>query len=521
MLPLFNRPDFTSGPKRAFAIVFICTLLVKLWLSSTLPITGDEALFYWWGTNLNWGYYDHPPIIGWLIGLIKIFGESPVVLRLPTVIATHGIALGLIDLLTRLSPNNNERKWWIASAYLLIPISWIGVPITNDTPLMIFIFLSGYCFIRAELLTADLSAQRANRSQQYKWFIFCGIFFGLAFLSKYLAVVLALTFAVVLARPRAWGGKGAKHAILITAMIGAISAVFALINLWYNANNCWNNIMFNAINRHDESSVGLQNSAFYLLMMVYLLTPWMIWAAWKSRQENHHHKGLLLFVSVSAIFFLSISIFKTIGLHWVVGYLPFVFLFFGTAISGYRMPHCNRLTLWLGLPHLLFFIVIFSLPNSLLNKTPLSKDLGFLYDAASLPALALDIAGNDAVLMAEGYSPASILGYHAKRYIPVFGVGSRYARQDDIEIDFRKYNGYSMAVILRKEKPLAQFSPFFESVSIQPITVNGRSYWVVTGNRFNYIAYRDTVLTEIAQRFYQIPKMLPVFSCPFTRRYDL
>lgn len=521
MLHLSNFLGTKISAKQIFVLVFVCTLLVKMWLANTLPITGDEALFYWWGTNLNWGYYDHPPMIGWLIGLTKIFGESPLMLRLSSVIATHGIALGLIDLLTRLSPNSNERKWWIASAYLLIPISWIGVPITNDTPLMIFIFLSAYCFIRAELIIQDSSVQPNKQSWPYRWFIFSGVFFGLAFLSKYLAVILILTFAVVLARPRTWGGKGAKHAICAIAIISAFSAAFVLLNLWYNANNCWNNIMFNAINRHDEQPLGFQNSAFYLLMTTYLLTPWMVSAAWRSRHDLEQHKGLLILALVPALFFLAVSTFKTVGLHWVIGYLPFAFLYFGTAISDNRLARCNKLTAWLGLPHLVFLIGVLYLPNSILNKTPLSKDLGFLYDASILPTLALSYAGNNTVLMAESYSSAAILGYNAKRYFPVFGVGSRYARQDDIEVDFGQYNGYQIVIIQRREKPLAQFFPFFDSSSVRAVTVNDRSYWVLTGKNFNYFTYRDTVLAEIAQRFYRIPSWLPLFSCPFTERYNL
>jgi len=36
-------------------------------LSAAVPFTGDEAYFTYWGVYADLGYYDHPPMIGWLL----------------------------------------------------------------------------------------------------------------------------------------------------------------------------------------------------------------------------------------------------------------------------------------------------------------------------------------------------------------------------------------------------------------------------------------------------------------------
>jgi hypothetical protein len=70
-------------------------------------------------------------------------------------------------------------------------------------------------------------------------------------------------------------------------------------------------------------------------------------------------------------------------------------------------------------------------------------------------------------------------------------------------------------------RPESAFLPYFDRVDIKPITVEGRAYWVVEGKGFRFEAYRATVLSEIAARYYQIPEFLPVFGCPFLEKYAI
>lgn len=43
---------------------FILVLIVNLFQSANTQLTGDEALYWMHGQNLDWGFRDHPPIIG-------------------------------------------------------------------------------------------------------------------------------------------------------------------------------------------------------------------------------------------------------------------------------------------------------------------------------------------------------------------------------------------------------------------------------------------------------------------------
>ena len=70
--------------KRALWAVAGLSLALRLFISATFPITGDEAFFYWWGVYPDWGYYDHPPMVGWFIAaMLHLLGDTTWSIRLP------------------------------------------------------------------------------------------------------------------------------------------------------------------------------------------------------------------------------------------------------------------------------------------------------------------------------------------------------------------------------------------------------------------------------------------------------
>jgi hypothetical protein len=48
---------------------------------------------------------------------------------------------------------------------------------------------------------------------------------------------------------------------------------------------------------------------------------------------------------------------------------------------------------------------------------------------------------------------------------------------------------------------------------------NGVTFYAVEGRNFHYEAYRQGVLKDIFDRYYNIPSWLPMTGCPFCVRY--
>lgn len=100
-----------SNPiQKRFLLVFLITLFFKLFIAATIPMTGDEALFIVWARDLAWGYYDHPPMIGWTLALVMEVSSSLSAVRMPAVLSNHLIAIGLIYLIQRFG-GDSERAY--------------------------------------------------------------------------------------------------------------------------------------------------------------------------------------------------------------------------------------------------------------------------------------------------------------------------------------------------------------------------------------------------------------------------
>ena len=216
-------------------------------------MTGDEVYFYQWGVYPDCGYYDHPPMVGWMLYALNGISSHPLSLRIATVLLLSLVALGMVDLMRRMVPDRQATAYWLGTFFLVLPFTWALNVVTTDTPLILFVFASGYCFIRAD------------RSGRRPWYVASGIFLGLALLSKYFAGLLTIAYFGYLARSR--------HGWLNLALISACALPFAALNVVYNATHCWNNVMFNLLNRHENSQWSLGTVATYVGMMIYLITP--------------------------------------------------------------------------------------------------------------------------------------------------------------------------------------------------------------------------------------------------------
>lgn len=496
----YNSNDLALARNR-FTWTFILSLALKLWLAAFFPMTADEAFFYQWAVYPDWGYYDHPPMVGWLLYLLNSISSHPLSLRLVTVFMWSGIALGMVDLMRRLAPTQATTPYWLGSLFLALPFTWSINLVTTDTPLILFMFASGYCFVRATL------------SERKTWYAASGVFLGLALLSKYFAGLLAMAYFVYLVRTP-------KHrpSLIILALC---SLPLSVINVAYNASHCWNNVIFNLVNRHEGAHWSLGTVALYLVMMVYLLTPWISLKLARSYRALWQHGALVALFAIPFTLFLLLSTQKVIGLHWVLGFMPFLFLFVGTQSSPDELRKYFRWTLWLSAPHFLALAVLILLPLSAWEETGAYKSIAFHKETPKIVAALRTNLAADAVVMARSYTPAALLSYHAGEYWAVFGKGNYHARQDDVIVDFREYAGRPIRVFDRSPMDVDELAPYFESIASGSFTLSGVPYWYVDGENFNYSLYRELVLKQIAEQYYQIPAFLPVYACPFLQRYDL
>ncbi|MFY9314372.1 MAG: glycosyltransferase family 39 protein, partial [Burkholderiales bacterium] len=252
-----------THPRQWLLLALGATLLLRLWLSAAAPVSADEAYFILWGRAPALGYYDHPPMVGWMLAPLAALGEAPWLLRLPAVLVPPAAALMVHAALARWFGRDAQTADLAALAVLLMPVNVWNVLVTTDTPLVLFSVASLLAFARA-----------AQRNSNGLFFV-SGILLGLAFLSKYFAVLLGLAFLF-------WALLSRHPKSFLLVFLGGLP--FGLLNLYWNYEACWCNVMFNAVNRHGEGDSGWSAAtpALYAASLAYVGAP-LLWFAWRGR----------------------------------------------------------------------------------------------------------------------------------------------------------------------------------------------------------------------------------------------
>jgi 4-amino-4-deoxy-L-arabinose transferase-like glycosyltransferase len=184
-------------PWRAVAIV-TAAAFVRLVFAAIIPAFPDETYYWAWSRHLAFGYFDHPPVIAWLVrageALVSpLFGSSTSALgvRLGAVISGWIAALATVGIAHRLGGLRGATR--AAILITVLPLAAAGLILaTPDAPLLAATGVGLYCIVRA--------LEHAPRSRQsLGWWSLAGLALGAAFSSKFTSIFLpvAVTIAVV------------------------------------------------------------------------------------------------------------------------------------------------------------------------------------------------------------------------------------------------------------------------------------------------------------------------------------
>ena len=487
-----------------FYTALVLTLAFKFWLAMALPMTGDEAYFISWGVHPDLGFYDHPPMVGWILAALLQLSRAEWVLRAPVVVLPALMALAMMQYLR---PLDEDKAYVAALAFLLLPANVWNVLITTDTPLVLFSFLSALCFAAA------------LRRESQTLYALSGAMLGLAFLSKYFAVLLGLVYlAFVLTRPagrRNWGGL---------ATVVACALPFGAYNAWWNYGHCWANLQFNIYNRHDDAGWSLRTPALYLLSILYMLCPVALYQMWRGRAELRQKLAeprarffMFAWVVPLALFAL-LSLVKQIGLHWLLSFVPFFFVAAALVLDAAQLRKSVVYLFAFSAIHVAAIVGASLLPIEIWKSSRLYDGIVFHVKTAEL-LQRLDPYAGKYEFAADGFSPAVTASYVSGRYFFVFGTASSHARHDDILTDFRKLAGKNILIVRKNPPDPAEYAPYFVKVEFRQFELHGATFHLVLGQTFDYPRYREQVLRPLRNRYYRIPTYLPLGHCYFCERY--
>ncbi len=126
-----KKPD----PRIYLLIAFILNVLQSIFM----PITEDEAYYWMYAQRLDWGYFDHPPMVAVMIWLGDRFFTGTLGVRVVTNLAW----LLMVFALWYLIPVDDRKKEYSLLYFVLLVLAMplvnlYGFITTPDTPLLLF-----------------------------------------------------------------------------------------------------------------------------------------------------------------------------------------------------------------------------------------------------------------------------------------------------------------------------------------------------------------------------------------------
>jgi 4-amino-4-deoxy-L-arabinose transferase-like glycosyltransferase len=208
--------------------------LVRLILAAFTPLFPDETYYWDWSRHLAAGYFDHPPMIAWLIRCGTLLaGDTALGVRVFPVVA--GVVAGLFMCAGARRLGGGRAALITAVIFAVMPLSAAGLILaTPDAPL----FAAAAALVYA-LLRAHEHAPRSSGS--LRWWSVAGVALGVAMSSKYTAGLLPLgVFAALLLR-RALRPRLAEPGPYVATVISLL--VFSPVVIW-NARHDWASFAF-------------------------------------------------------------------------------------------------------------------------------------------------------------------------------------------------------------------------------------------------------------------------------------
>ncbi|HEU4994607.1 MAG TPA: glycosyltransferase family 39 protein [Gemmatimonadaceae bacterium] len=208
--------------------------VVRLVVAASTPLFPDEMYYWDWSRHLAPGYFDHPPMIAWLVWLgTMVAGPTPLGVRLFAVLA--GVVAVCFVCLTARRLGGTRAANVAAIVFAVVPMSAAGLVLaTPDAPTL--------AAAAATLYAVVCALQAPERSvESLRWWCAGGLALGLAFCSKITAALLPAGVLVGLLLRRDLRGRLAEPGPYIATCIAM--AVFLPMIAW-NIQHDWISFRF-------------------------------------------------------------------------------------------------------------------------------------------------------------------------------------------------------------------------------------------------------------------------------------
>lgn len=512
--------EFHAGPnpaawRQALQVVGAAAV-VRLILGALVPVFPDEAYYWDWSRTLAFGYFDHPPMIAWLIRAgTTVFGHTPIGVRIVPILAGAGTALAVVHMARALGGDAAARL--AAILFAVMPLAAVGsVLATPDMPMLCATAWTLYAVLRAVGLPASADHDQPTSPRHVlRWWLAAGAAAGLAMASKYTSVLLPASVAVAFVLhgklQNRFGQPGPYAAVLVAAF------VFAPVLGW-NALNDWISFRFqlaHGLGAPRGGALGAVNRELELVGgQIALVSPILFWFVARAVRDamRFSEEGYRLLLGTTVLvplaFFVYSATRRSVEANW-----PAVAWVGAVVLLATDLPASPRARTWLrrgivlaaALTGIVYAQVLYPILPIPAERDPIAKAFGWDLVAATVDRKRASVrVGRGApatevpFVAAERYQDAALLAFHLPDHPRVFAfnlIGR--ANQYDLWPHPRDVLPFGASVILvlddQRDEPRAIrkltccFNRIDESEGValmrDDATAQRKRVWILTGRR--------------------------------------
>ena len=247
-------------------LVFCCFILLTFKIISiyytNFDFFGDEAQYWIWAKNLDFGYFSKPPLLPWLIHIYcLIFGDSIFAIKMIS-ISLYCLSSFIIYLISNHLNYKKEISLYAAITFFLMP----GVTVSSfllSTDVLLIFFWS----------LSLLQLLKVRDRPDFWGFVLLGVFVGLAFLAKYAAIYffICATFLLILDKK--------TREVFLNNKLPLLFFLFTFIliifpNVVWNIKNNWVTLHHTADNASlERANVNFRGGLEFFISQILMVGP--------------------------------------------------------------------------------------------------------------------------------------------------------------------------------------------------------------------------------------------------------
>jgi 4-amino-4-deoxy-L-arabinose transferase-like glycosyltransferase len=386
--------NFRDPASALFLIFLILWAILSILQARFTPINSDEAYYWMYSRNLDWGFFDHPPMIALLIKIGYFFFKNELGVRL------MGVLLQLLSfyLIWRLIDSDLKKKKENVLLLILIisslPIFNIfGFIATPDSPLLFFTALFLFVYRKFE------------QNNTWKYAIFLGIVMAAIMYSKYhgalLIVFVILSNLKLLKNPKFY-------------IAGVLALILFSPHMYWQYSNGFPSIKYHLVER--VAGFSLKDVIEYFLNALAthnpLVFPVIIYLMFRAKRLNGFERTLYFVVIGFFAFFLISSFRYHVEPQWTaVASIPLVIILFN------NLDYKPKISAYLKYATIISIVIILFLRSAMMIDFLPIDFFRTTYHGTKKWAQDIEkIAGNKPVVFTNSYQRASKYTFYTKKF---------------------------------------------------------------------------------------------------------